>query len=98
VSPFRYCIERGCFAVAEPGKSRCAEHRRRPVPRDQHYRRMAASIRAIATTCAICGQPASASDGLHVDHIVPRVDGGSDDPSNLRAVHASCSLKRGSRP
>lgn len=35
--------------------------------------------------------------GPQVDHIVPRVRGGSDDPSNLRVVHASCNARDGQR-
>lgn len=31
----------------------------------------------------------------HVDHIVARVDGGSDDPANLRAACAFHNLRRG---
>lgn len=31
----------------------------------------------------------------HVDHIVPVVDGGRDDPGNLRAACAACNLRRG---
>lgn len=39
---------------------------------------------------SVCGAPAS-----HVDHIVPRKDGGTDDPSNLRAACPPCNLRRG---
>jgi 5-methylcytosine-specific restriction endonuclease McrA len=31
----------------------------------------------------------------HVDHIVPRVAGGTDDPANLRAACQPCNLRRG---
>lgn len=31
----------------------------------------------------------------HVDHLLPRVAGGSDDPANLRAACAPCNLRRG---
>ena len=44
--------------------------------------------------CLLCG--VSASDkAIHVDHIVPRNHGGSDDPVNLQALCSSCnSMKR----
>lgn len=41
-------------------------------------------------TCQVCGQRGQAVD---VDHIVPRIEGGSDQPSNLRTICAS--LNRG---
>lgn len=33
-----------------------------------------------------------------VDHVQPRIFGGSDDPSNLRAAHHSCNSRRGCAP
>lgn len=42
-------------------------------------------------TCQECGHfPAN-----HVDHITPRSMGGSDKPSNLRVLCATCNLKGG---
>jgi hypothetical protein len=45
--------------------------------------------------CHICGQPGA--DGA--DHLVPRIDGGTDDEDNLAAVHhfkgPRCNLRRG---
>lgn len=35
------------------------------------------------------------SHATHVDHITPKVDGGSDDPRNLRAACGPCNLERG---
>jgi len=44
--------------------------------------------------CKYCG--ASADDArLHVDHVVPRVAGGDDDPSNLVAACDRCNLGKG---
>jgi 5-methylcytosine-specific restriction protein A len=39
--------------------------------------------------CQLCGAPANT-----VDHIVRVVDGGTDDPSNLRALCRSCNSSR----
>lgn len=41
--------------------------------------------------CGICGKPGAD----HVDHIVAVVNGGTDDPSNLRAAHGACNLSKG---
>jgi hypothetical protein len=43
--------------------------------------------------CRACGRsPAMHGVVLHVDHIVPVVKGGADDPQNLRALCADCNL------
>lgn len=41
--------------------------------------------------CRICGQPGKSND--HADHIKPRSQGGSDDPSNLQRLCARCHAK-----
>ena len=43
--------------------------------------------------CMICGQSGADS----VDHIVPRVMGGSHADSNLRAAHFRCNSRRGAQ-
>lgn len=43
-------------------------------------------------TCRYCGAKAE-----HVDHVVPRVQGGSDKPENLVAACAPCNLSKGGR-
>lgn len=48
-------------------------------------------------TCQYCGRtPPDVL--LHVDHIVPRADGGSDDPENLRTACRDCNLGKAARP
>ena len=44
--------------------------------------------------CAYCGIAASASE-LHVDHVVPVVDGGSDELANLVTACIDCNLGKG---
>lgn len=43
--------------------------------------------------CWLCGQPGATT----ADHVTPVAHGGSDDPTNLRAAHASCNSARGGR-
>jgi 5-methylcytosine-specific restriction endonuclease McrA len=58
-------------------------------------------MRATRPSCAICGEPIDPAlryphkRSLSVDHRTPRVNGGSDDPSNLRPTHLRCNLSRG---
>lgn len=40
--------------------------------------------------CQQCGRPAN-----HVDHVIPKARGGTDHPSNLQALCASCNLEKG---
>jgi ATP adenylyltransferase len=46
--------------------------------------------------CELCGVSAE-EKALEVDHIVPRNDGGSDDPSNLQALCYSCNAMKRDR-
>ncbi|WP_353809652.1 HNH endonuclease [Agromyces sp. SYSU T00194] len=56
-----------------------------------------------AFVCWLCGDPtepgASPDSGRYptLDHVVPRARGGSDDPGNLRAAHALCNARKGTR-
>lgn len=45
--------------------------------------------------CQACGAKASADNPLHVDHITPRKHGGTNDPSNLQVLCATCNLGKG---
>ncbi|HHG4875360.1 TPA: HNH endonuclease signature motif containing protein [Pseudomonas aeruginosa] len=40
--------------------------------------------------CPICQTKITSETGWHVHHITRRVDGGSDNPSNLVLVHQNC--------
>ena len=36
--------------------------------------------------------------GLHIDHVIPMVDGGPDTLENVRPSHAKCNLQKGFKP
>ena len=46
--------------------------------------------------CTACGRSPATDPAveLHVDHIHPHSQGGSDDPTNLRTLCQSCNLGR----
>lgn len=50
--------------------------------------------------CVLCGRSPSAFPGLdlHVDHIVHRSRGGTNESENLRTLCGDCNIGRGSRP
>jgi 5-methylcytosine-specific restriction endonuclease McrA len=59
--------------------------------RDALRRIVLARDRGICHLCGIRG-------ATTVDHLVPRSAGGTDDPANLAAAHASCNYRRGAQP
>jgi 5-methylcytosine-specific restriction protein A len=60
-----------------------------PRGSSRRWRRIrAAIIDRDGGVCQICGKPGART----VDHIERRVDGGGDDPANLRAAHHRCSF------
>lgn len=56
---------------------------------DYAWQQTRASFLAHHPFCIVCGQKAT-----HVDHIVARRRGGSDDESNLQALCASCHSRK----
>lgn len=66
------------------------------------WRATRALILAANQTCGICGETIDTSlSGLHpdgptIDHIVPAINGGTDDWSNLQPAHRRCNLSKGS--
>jgi len=82
-----------CGRVALPGTNRCALHYRKH--RSGSYIRDARRIVETATRCHLCGEGPRAGDPFVCDHIIPRMYGGSDDPSNLAPAHRSCNGRRG---
>jgi hypothetical protein len=89
---------RACLGCGRPFYARRQTTRRCPScqpaarPRGRPWRRVrAAVLERDGGVCHWCGRPGA----THVDHLLARSVGGSDDPSNLVASCASCNLKRG---
>jgi 5-methylcytosine-specific restriction endonuclease McrA len=66
------------------------------IPRDVHRRKITrkAVLARDAYTCQYCG---AASNGLTVDHVIPRSRGGSSAWENIVAACAPCNRKKGNR-
>jgi 5-methylcytosine-specific restriction enzyme A len=48
-------------------------------------------VLALSPYCAICGKPFMCAEAdIHIDHIIPLDQGGTDDLDNLQAVHQAC--------
>jgi len=45
--------------------------------------------------CWLCDKPIATKAELHLDHVHPRSQGGSDLAENLRPAHARCNVRRG---
>ena len=54
-------------------------------------------IRQVVINRDQCCQRCGTEDNLTVDHIVPRVLGGDDNPSNLQVLCGSCNSSKGGR-
>ncbi|MBZ2197258.1 HNH endonuclease [Occultella gossypii] len=74
------------YLITDRGECR----RTRDIPK----RTRAAVLARDGHACVNCG----ATRSLELDHIVRYIDGGSDEPDNLRTLCQPCHAKRGGRP
>jgi hypothetical protein len=73
-----------------------------PPPSIQSGDVLQAYIRRDHGVCHLCGQETTTEPGEpglwpSLDHLIPRSQGGSDYPSNIRLSHTSCNKARGNR-
>ena len=91
-----------CLDCGKPGQaSRCQDctrrkeaSRARPTEArnklyNRKHRRLAAYVRATASTCWVCGQGARPGDPWQADHVQP-----GDPASPLAPAHRSCNIAR----
>ena len=93
----KICAHPHCPSLAEPGRSRCAQHKPaarpgRPMP--TNWKAIRARILARDRhRCHWCGAKATT-----VDHLTAVSRGGTDHDSNLVACCYPCNQSRGNRP
>ena len=81
----RRTARRHCLRCRPPGQSGIRAH-------------LADLIGAQRGACGICSKPLPDElDDIHVDHIIPRVHGGTDSVDNLQATHSHCNLSKGAK-
>ena len=88
------------WALENPEKARAnakvAKHRRRALERNAIGSFTAEDIASIFKAqrgkCAYCRK--KLGDDMHVDHIIPLVDGGANDRKNLQCLCPSCNLSK----
>jgi len=71
-------------------RGRCERHRRR-INASAWRRIVRAVVVRDAGICWLCGKQGATS----ADHVRRWADGGTDEMSNLRAVHVTCNKQRG---
>ncbi len=65
-----------------------------PQYRHAHQKaRAAALVLAYGQPCPLCNRTMEREERLHLDHVIPVIDGGAGGPT--RIVHASCNIRRG---
>lgn len=94
------CNKQGCYNLVRGGNY-CPDHTRAAWQSSNRDPKHSATQRGYGSEwrtirgqilardkciCAICHAPGA----THVDHIVPKSAGGTNDPANLRAVHERC--------
>jgi 5-methylcytosine-specific restriction enzyme A len=102
--PLRPCSQPGCPAIAASG-GRCQAHQRESRRRYEVGRESASQrgydvgwrrnrgrfLKYVGKVCMLCGHECGApGDEPHVDHIVPRSQGGTDEWSNLQVLCKRC--------
>jgi 5-methylcytosine-specific restriction enzyme A len=93
--PPKICLD--CHKLVYGGAARCPEHTvKRPSGAQQGYGRPWRRIRDRYLEehpwCVSCGTIATM-----VDHIRPKLQGGTDDETNLQALCASCHARKTAR-
>ncbi len=103
---YRPCLEPGCPELARKGP-RCPAHtiahqrdydqrRGSPLQRgfDAEYARNRKIVLANAVSCAVCGELFTIDSPATCGHVIARVDGGSNELSNLRPECRRCNFGR----
>ena len=100
-------VHRACIGCGEPGPApRCqtcqAEVDRRTNQRrggahargyTRTWQKRAAKVTRAQPACAVCG----ATTDVSVDHVVPKVAGGTDHVANLQTLCRRCNSSKGGR-
>lgn len=105
--PLRLCGAHGCRNYFQGPGRYCPDHQRAAWQSSNRNPAHSASQRGYGAEwrakrgqvlsrdkciCGICGKPGA----NEVDHITPKSSGGSDDLTNLRAVHKACHQRKSS--
>ena len=103
-APKRPCKHPGCPELTYSPTRLCETHRKQEHKTYSDHQRSKAEVKFYQSAawkkirakqlftspnCMMCGKPANV-----VDHIVPRQDGGTDEPGNLRSLCRSCHSKK----
>lgn len=72
-----------------------ANAEREPYTREEIIQRDSERIGGeLVCICQICNEPIWDLKELHIDHIIPIIEGGADAPHNVRAAHKKCNISR----
>lgn len=102
--PSKPCAHPGCSVLVRDRSGRCDKHQVAPGSfgdrsRGSRHERGYGSawdklreqiMRRDSGLCQPCGRMGKVAAAHHVDHIVPKAQGGTDDEANLQAICRDC--------
>lgn len=104
----RICGHPGCRTLAPVGEARCAKHPfrqgtfadpARGNAEDRGYGKAWRALRPVIAErdgylCQPCLRAGRVTPYYAIDHIVPKAEGGTDDPANLQAICRACHVDK----
>ena len=58
------------------------------------WQKLRLALLAAEPLCRLCTEAGKIVEATCIDHVVPKVQGGTDDPSNLRPLCALCNARK----
>ena len=99
--PPRRCTQTGCRETINGRLSRCPDHAIQDTRASAHHRGYGSEwkrLRAICLKqnpyCVACAERGELTRATDLDHIIPRSQGGTDDPSNLQPTCHPCHSRK----
>lgn len=97
--PARPCTQPGCHALSRDGTGRCPDHSREAWAKKpdapkritgRKLQEMRAALFREQPLCVLCKNAGRITPATERDHVIPLVEGGKDDDSNVQGLCHDC--------